>query len=310
MSGNINKHAYLLIVDKHPMQIRTLLELLDHKRNDIFIHIDAKSKMISSDINTCGLISKVRIYKEINVYWSDISLTEVELFLLKKAREFNHYEYYHLISGSDLPIKSQEEILEFYDSNKGKEFVEYQIPGRFLSKEYYSRVKYYHLFTKHYRHEGRFRLLKDYFFVCIEYIALFFQMIFRINRIKGLEFARGSQWFDITDNLAAYVLSKSEWILKQFRMTRASDESFLPLIVHNSEYRTHLFCQTFDGDMHANMRFIDWKRGDPYLFHSSDFNELISSDLLFARKFNEDVDNDIIIKIKEYVLGKKGTYHE
>ena len=62
--------------------------------------------------------------------------------------------------------------------------------------------------------------------------------------------------------------------------------------------------------MHANMRFIDWKRGDPYLFHSSDFNELISSDLLFARKFNEDVDNDIIIKIKEYVLGKKGTYHE
>ena len=90
MSGNINKHAYLLIVDKHPMQIRTLLELLDHKRNDIFIHIDAKSKMISSDINTCGLISKVRIYKEINVYWSDISLTEVELFLLKKAREFNH----------------------------------------------------------------------------------------------------------------------------------------------------------------------------------------------------------------------------
>ena len=148
-----NKHAYLIIVDKHPNQLRVLLELLDYERNDIFIHIDAKSKMVSSDINTCGLISKVRIYKEINVYWSDISLTEVELFLLKKAREFNHYEYYHLISGSDLPIKSQEEILEFYDSNKGKEFVEYQIPGRFLSKEYYSRVKYYHLFTKHYRHE-------------------------------------------------------------------------------------------------------------------------------------------------------------
>lgn len=297
-----HKHAYLLIVDKHLSQLRTLLKLLDNERNDIFIHIDAKSKMTAADIDTEGLVSNVYVFKEIKVYWSDISLTEVELFLLRKAKETGTYCYYHLLSGSDLPLKPQKEILDFFDRNQGKEFVEYQIPGKFLSKPYYSRVKYYHLFTKHYRHSGRFKLMRDYFFVGIEYTAMFFQMLIGINRIKGLEFARGSQWFDITDELAEYVLSKSDWIIKQFRMTRASDESFLPLLVHNSKFRDRLYIKTFDGDMHANMRFIDWTRGEPYTFRNSDYNELISSDLLFARKFNEDTDCEIIERIEEYVL--------
>ena len=296
------KHAYLIIADKNPHQLNILLELLDNKRNDIFIHIDAKSSMKPSEINMQNLVSNIYIYKEIKVYWSDISLTEVELFLLEKAKEKNSYAYYHLLSGSDLPLKKQSEILAFFDKNQGKEFVEYQIPGKFLSKPYYSRIKYYHLFTKHYRNSGKFRLLKDYFFIAIEYSAMFLQMIARIDRIKGLSFARGSQWFDITDDLASYVLSRKSWILKQFKMTRASDESFLPLLVHNSIFKNKLYCKSFDGDMHANMRFIDWKRGDPYLFKTENYEELIHSDLLFARKFDEQIDNKIIMKLKENIL--------
>ena len=297
-----NKHAYLIIVDKNPDQLRTLLELLDHERNDIYIHIDAKSSLQISDINTENLLSSVSVFKEIETYWSDISLTEVELFLLKKAKEKNKYCYYHLLSGSDLPLKPQTNILEFYDKNRGKEFVEYQIPGKFISKPYYSRIKYYHPFTKHYRHYGKFGILKDYFFVAIEYYEIFIQFLFRINRIKELEFARGSQWFDITDELAEYVLSKSEWIISHFRWTRASDESFLAILVHNSKFRNRLYQQSFDGNMHGNMRFIDWSRGDPYVFKNTDFTELITSDLLFARKFDERIDNKIINKIKEEIL--------
>ena len=296
------KHAYLIIADKNPKQLNTLLELLDNKRNDIFIHIDAKSSMQPKEICVQNLISNTYIYKEIKVYWSDISLTEVELLLLAKAKEKNNYAYYHLLSGSDLPLKNQTEILAFFDKYQGKEFVEYQVPGKFLSKPFYSRVKYYHLFTKHYRHSGKFRILKDYFFVAIEYSAMFFQIIFGINRIKGLSFARGSQWFDITDDLATYILSKKRWILKQFKMTRASDESFLPILVHNSKFKEKLFCKDFDGNMHANMRFIDWQRGDPYLFKSENFKELTSSDLLFARKFDEQIDNVIIRKLKDYII--------
>ena len=41
-------------------------------------------------------------------------------------------------------------------------------------------------------------------------------------------------------------------------------------------------------DCHANMRWIDWKRGNPYTFEDGDYEELIASDYLFARKFDMD----------------------
>ncbi len=38
------------------------------------------------------------------------------------TREPGHYEYYHLLSRVDLPIKSQDDIHDFFRANQGKEF--------------------------------------------------------------------------------------------------------------------------------------------------------------------------------------------
>lgn len=43
--------------------------------------------------------------------------------LLKYACSQNKYAYYHLISGVDLPIKSQNYIHSFFKKNAGKQFV-------------------------------------------------------------------------------------------------------------------------------------------------------------------------------------------
>ena len=51
----------------------------------------------------------------------------------------------------------------------------------------------------------------------------------------------------------------------------------------------------------SNMRLIDWNRGNPYVFKSSDFEELIKSDMLFARKFDCSVDKQIIDKIYSFI---------
>ena len=47
------------------------------------------------------------------------------------------------------------------------------------------------------------------------------------------------------------------------------------------------------------MRFIDWNKGNPYIFRSIDFEQLMSSDRMFARKFDEKVDFDIVERIFE-----------
>ena len=52
-------------------------------------------------------------------------------------------------------------------------------------------------------------------------------------------------------------------------------------------------------DYKGCMRFIDWNKGNPYIFRSIDFEQLMSSDRMFARKFDEKVDFDIVERIFE-----------
>lgn len=42
----MKKHAYLIIEHKDNFVLETLIELLDDSRNDIFIHIDKKLKIL------------------------------------------------------------------------------------------------------------------------------------------------------------------------------------------------------------------------------------------------------------------------
>ena len=40
----MGKHAYLIIAHKDDLTYRTLLQLLDDPRNDIYVHMDLKNK--------------------------------------------------------------------------------------------------------------------------------------------------------------------------------------------------------------------------------------------------------------------------
>ena len=42
------------------------------------------------------------------------------------------------------------------------------------------------------------------------------------------------------------------------------------------------------------LREIDWKRGRPYIWRKEDYEYLSQSNKLFARKFDENVDGEII----------------
>ena len=60
------------------------------------------------------------------------------------------------------------------------------------------------------------------------------------------------------------------------------------------------------------MRFIDWERGsngNPYTFRINDFKMLQNSDALFARKFSETIDKDIIWKVISELQKEKVFRH-
>lgn len=290
MSGlqKVNKDAYLIMAHKDDLCFRTLISMLDDEKNDIYIHMDIKCSNFRQD-EIVSLLKKSDIYfiPRRNNIWGGIGLTNTELVLLETARSHGCYRYYHLLSGQDLPIKSNNDIWDFFEMNNGKEFVD------FFDKEFHhsNRVAFYYLFQN--------LIGKDRSFLYkIQKLFIKFQKLIGICRNKEISFQKGAQWFSITDDLASYVLNNKDFINKHFKYTIFADEMFMQTLVINSNFRDKLYNNGFNDDPHSIMRLIDWDRGNgigsPHIFTIEDYELIKNSEFLFARKFDESVDKTII----------------
>lgn len=295
---NTRKHAYLIIAHRDDACFKTLLEMLDNDRNDLFIHMDIKCR--DYDVQTVEhSVRKSRVFhiERTSVQWGGESLVLTEIRLLEKAVSVQQYQYYHLLSGQDLPLKPQNAIHDFFDRHDGKEFVHFQSP-QFDSTGGRGRVRYYHLFQERFgRRVSAFPLR------FINSASFFCQKCIGINRNRDVDFYLGAQWFSITDGFARYVVAHEAWVKRVFHYTLCADEIFLQTLLMGSPYKENRYREPMDDDYHAIMRRIDWKRGDPYVFRMSDRQELTETDLLFCRKFDPNVDPDIIQSVKEYCRG-------
>lgn len=290
----MGKHAYLILAHKNETQLRKLVELLDHNRNDIYIHLDSKFNGLNPDEwkDATRHSRLIFLKNRINVNWGGVSIMRAELALLKRAIEDGHHDYYHLLSGMDLPIKTQTEIHNFFDANLGKEFINLWE----FKKSTLSRFRYYTIFPEG---EGSFKTR------IVNHIFKGLQMIFGFRINKNINFYFGSQWFSITQELAKYVIDKEAWLEKVFQHTSTCDEIFMPTLVCNSHFKDNLYEAAPVKNQKeinlANMRFIDWSRGEsvrhPWTFRSDDMALLESVPHLWARKFDETIDSEIIDKI-------------
>lgn len=296
------KHAFLIIAHGKWEQLCTLISQIDAHNHDIYIHIDAKSKNIpTKKILSAAKKSKVKTFSEFKVYWGSFELLEVEIFLMEQAKK-EQYDYYHLLSGMDLLIKSNKYIDAFFLKNKGKEFVHFDTEERLIKdKEIQRRTKCYHLFTN-YRKRFKHKLINK-FFDFLEHISLALQTIIGIDRTKKYNFQikYGSQWFSITHELVKYIVSQKKTIYQIFKKTKCSDELFIQTIVYNSKFKNKLYNKKYDNDINANMRLLDinirGKDGSPYTWRNTDFDEIKESQCIFARKFDSDKDYEIIKKV-------------
>lgn len=290
----MGKHAYLILAHKNFGQLHKLIDLLDDPRNDIYVHVDAKAKDFNRE-EFIGITRNSRLKilpQRLSVNWGGVSIMRSELLLLEAALEDGPHDYYHLLSGMDLPIKTQNEIHKFFDTNRGKEFINLWE----FKKSTLSRFRYYTVFPEG---EGRFRTR------IINHIFKGLQMAVghRINR--DVDFRFGSQWFSITHDLAEYVIAHKDWLEKVFRHTSTCDEIFLPTLVASSPFAGRLYISTPVQNQKevnlANMRYIDWTRGEsvrhPWTFRADDMELLESVPHFWARKFDEEVDSEIIDKI-------------
>lgn len=291
------KHAYMIMAHTNFRTLRTLLELLDDSNNYFYIHIDKKSlENVNDYINLDDFVSPIKFIPSMDVRWGHYSQVACELQLLNSAIK-SEYDYYHLLSGMDLPIKSLKEINGFFEENSGKEFIHFD--KYTLGRNELKRVNYYHYFQP-YLKSSRFKLVNSGFSF-LNKLGVAIQQLFRRKKNNDVVFFKGANWSSITHKLAEYIISEEAWIRHVFEKTSNPDEYYLQTLVQNSNFREKLYNQDYDDNYQACMRYIDWKRGNPYTWRIEDFNTLIESNYLFARKFNEKVDEEIIKEIAKAI---------
>ena len=205
----MRKQAILVMAHNNIWTLKKILENLDSEKFDIFIHIDRKSKLQPNDLKNICKLSKVYIYKELDVRWGDISLVECELFLLEMAIKNEEYMYYHLISGADMPIKNKETIFSFFEKSYPSEFVCFGASE--LSKKKFNYYSKYQFNMKNYR--------KNFFNKIINRFLILPQIVLGINRLKNNErkIMVGAQWFSVTDRFAKYIVENKAWINETYK---------------------------------------------------------------------------------------------
>ncbi|MEG1616422.1 MAG: beta-1,6-N-acetylglucosaminyltransferase [Bacteroidales bacterium] len=292
------KHAFLIIAHNEYPVLEVLLTMLDDERNDIYLHIDKRSPALYAQISALKLkhASLYLIENPLKAYWGDISLVKIEYLLFENAYRNGPYAYYHLMSGVDLPLKSQDYIHTFFGTHQGEEFVGFW-NGKSHDRDLKRKVGRYYLFTERMKDKGTTSHKVRAF---CRNVVLTLQKVCFYQRSREFEFKKGSQWVSITHDLCGLIIQYKEVILRRFRYTLCPDEIFIQTLVWNSSFRKKLY-KGDESESNA-MRAIDWTRGGPYVWKDEDLDELVSSPLLFARKFSSQ-QFEVVKSLKELYSG-------
>lgn len=291
----MDRHAYLIMCHNGDATLQYLLKSIDDRRNDIYIHVDKKTKNFEFEkVQNSVKYSKIYFTTRINVSWGGYSLIKAELILLESALKHSSYTYFHFLSGNDMCIKSQNYIHEFFEKNDGKIFLTFC--GNDWNLKAQDRVKFFYL------EQGRNHILK-----LINKISVSIQRILRIDRIKNMDICivGGSNWCSIPNNFASYLIKNRDRIHSIFKYTFCGDELFFHTMAYNSMYKKYIYLlkipkynDDYDTDMYkANQRYIDWNRGRPYTFCENDLNDLMQVECCFSRKFVYTNTNKIMSQI-------------
>ena len=297
------KHAYLIMAANEFEELLVLLKALDYEDNAIFLHIDKKAALSSLQLKRFKQqVSKADFYlaPRKKVSWGGRDMLECEFSLFSFARSVGPFDYYHLLSGKDLPLLSHKRISEFFEKNKGREFVEYK---PIKEQEVWQRVQVWHAFpnVSAYRSvkSAPLKLIIRAYRKLERTLAKALKLDFFKN--TGLKLGFGSQWLSLDDFAVERILKKEKSIMKIFKHAIVADELFLQTFILNDEVLKKRLYQDEKGRP-GNLRFIkiDEKKSSPLVWKISDLKTLEKArneGYLFSRKFDVAEDDEIVSSV-------------
>lgn len=279
--------AYLIIAHADPEMLEHLVRAIDPTKRDIYIHIDLKTDI---NIFNAELLAQVKIIEpRIPVYWGNSSVTAASMRLIKEAYSCNYYDYFHIISGADFPVRPLSEFESFLDKSQ---------PLSFLYSE-----------SANNKPEALKRLRSPYFISDRTHLSLLLQRIvflfnhhvpfFRRRMLDNIEFRIGSNWFTIHRNVVPWIIDhwNDSRVRRFYYFTYLAEEIFFATALANSPL-SHFYST-------RSLRHMIWDGGaHPKTLKMDDIDDIRQTNEFFSRKFSSSISLPLIHAIKDDFLSK------
>lgn len=303
------RHAFCIIAFNDYKQLVKMLQLLDSEKSDFYIHINSLTEMPDCDrIRAAICKSEVHFTERVPIVWGENGVLTAQLVVLNAALEHGGYDYYHLLSGQDFPLKSFDSFDSYLEENlhnnaSGLQYTNYIDARVAPDRAARERLIHYNWLIKYWRHPSKAvrGVIRG-----INLVSHVMQRVLHVNRLKlkPEQIGYGSLWYSISEACAKYMVENKEWFEKNFsKHSFAPDEGAVQTLLLNSEFKDSIYTPDEESP-DANLRYADYVRGNgasPYVFRLGDLGELQKNKNFFARKFSESVDAEIVDKLYEYV---------
>ena len=297
------KIVYVILAHKLPEQLVRLVRRLDDDRSSFLIHFDRKasretfmraSRPLKAYPNVHFLRRYDRYYGDYNHLWTTlIGFEEMERLRIE-------YDYAILLTGQDYPIRSGAEIHRALEQSNGVSYMEYfKLPSDIWKSEDggLDRVNYWHFHIR-----GHFlSILKksqrlSRFLAAISPGLTGIVPEIRRRLPADLTFYGGSAYWTLSRECVQYVtdfVRRNTALVEFFRHVLIPEEIFFQTVLLDSPLKHRV--------MNDNQRYISWPSGShhPRILLRENLMEIEKSGKLFARKFDMDVDQEVMDLIDE-----------
>jgi hypothetical protein len=238
------------------------------------------------------------------VRWGDFGVVQGALNAIDTIHQKQiNYDYAILLSGQCYPIKSHEVICQTLEKYKGKQILE-NIPFSEKQDDYFHRILLRHfwigsLYFRYPRQAGRNKLL-----AALLNLLLFPFTPKRQPLTDGYLFFKGSLWWTLTGDCVEYIRRHAhsedgQNLINFLKKTYHSGETYFQTVLMNSEYKESI--------VNKDLRYILWQEtkgntGHPNILTTDNFDDIASSECLFGRKFDIQIDAKILDMIDEFLL--------
>lgn len=284
--------CHLILAHKNPEQLKRLTQALTHPSCHIYVHLDKKADEAPYRDLLNNAPNVFFVKNRVKVYWGGFSIVMAVANAIEEIGASGiSYDFINLISAQDYPIKSMQQLVNFLEAHKGKNFISYanqDDDGKKWMEHSLPRFQEYHL--NEFTFKGKYLAQR-----------LINRLLPRRRFPSGWKMFGGnySTWWILDANCAYYVarvLNTNKRLRRFLKFTWGSDEMIFITIIMNSH-----FAASVQNDI---FRYIDWSEGkaSPKTLTCADIDALQQPEHFFARKFDMEIDSTVLDLIDSRVL--------